>query len=212
LEKGLWSYDIINIRDYSQKRYKQVDDVPFGGGDGMVIEAEVISQAIDHNCDVANTKFYYMSPRGEIFTQTKVNEILSAKNLAIICGRYEGIDQRIIDEYQMKELSIGDFVLTGGELPALVIIDCCVRCLDGTLKRESSLSNESFGGNNESIYNNLLEYPLYTRPQIWRNRKVPDVLLSGHHENIEKWKLQEAEKITKERRADLWEKYSKKNH
>lgn len=211
LQKGLWSYEIINIRDYSQEKHKKVDDVPFGGGCGMVIQPEAVAIAIDKNCDVKNTKFYYMSPRGKVFNQKKVNDILKFENIAIICGRYEGMDQRVIDEYNMEEISIGDFVLTGGELPALTLIDCCVRCIEGVLGDYSSLNSESFGGINNSKYDYLLEYPLYTQPRIWRNREVPEILLSGHHKNIEDWKLREAEKLTKERRPDLWEKYKNNN-
>ena len=208
LEKNLWGYEVINIRDYSNNRYKKVDDIPFGGGCGMIIQPDVIANAIDSNCDLKNTKFYYMSPRGKIFNQKMVKDILKHENIAIICGRYEGIDQRVIDEYNMEEISIGDFVLTGGELPALTMIDCCVRCINGVLGNYNSINNESFGGINNSKYDYLLEYPLYTQPRSWRNRNVPEVLVSGHHKNIENWKLQESEKITKERRPDLWKKYT----
>lgn len=211
LEKKLWNYEAINIRDYSKEKHKHVDDVPFGGGSGMVMNPEVVANALDSNCNKQTTKFYYMSPRGKILNQKMVNSIISNKEIAIICGRYEGIDQRVIDEYNMEEISIGDFVLTGGELPALSMIDCCIRCIDGVLSGESSLENESFGGNNDSQYNNLLEHPLYTQPRIWRNKNVPEVLLSGHHKNIEKWKLDEAQKITQERRPDLWQKYNESN-
>lgn len=207
LEKNLWSYELINIRDYSKDRHKKVDDIPFGGGCGMVINPIVIADAIDNNCDIKNTKFYYMSPRGSVFTQKKVNEVLKHKNIAIVCGRYEGVDQRVIDEYNMEEISIGDFVLTGGELPALTMIDCCVRCIEGVLGDFESLSSESFGGTGISKYDHLLEYPLYTQPRIWRNREVPDVLVSGHHKKIEDWKISESERITKERRPDLWNRY-----
>lgn len=209
LEKDLWSYNLINIREYSKDRHKKVDDIPFGGGCGMIINPEVIASAIDANCDLTSTKIYYMSPRGKIFNQKKVGEILKYKNIAIICGRYEGIDQRVIDEYKIEEISIGDFVLTGGELPALTLIDCCIRCLEGVLGDFNSIDSESFGGIKNSKYDYLLEYPLYTQPRIWRGREVPPVLLSGHHKNIEKWKLEEAEKITQNRRPDLWEKYKK---
>lgn len=209
LEKGLWSYQIINIRDYSAEKHKKVDDIPFGGGCGMIMQAEPVANAIDANCDVRNTKFYYMSPRGSIFTQQKVKEIIKYENIAIICARYEGMDQRVIEEYNMEEISLGDFVLTGGEIPALAIIDCCVRCIDGVLGNDNSLDDESFGGLKNSKNNFLLEYPLYTQPRIWRNREVPEVLLSGHHKNIEIWKNQKSEEITQERRKDLWEKYKK---
>lgn len=208
-DKGLWDYKVINIRDYSKEKHKKVDDTPFGGGCGMIIEPDAIANAIDENCDLNDTKFYYMSPRGEVFSQKKVNEILGYNNVAIVCGRYEGIDQRVIDEYNMEEISIGDFVLTGGELPALAVVDCCVRCIKGVLGDYASIDSESFGGIHSSKYDYLLEYPLYTQPRIWRNREVPEVLVSGHHKNIETWKLKESERITKERRPDLWEKYNK---
>jgi len=210
---GLWNYELINIRDYSNNKHKKVDDTPFGGGCGMIIQPDIIAAAIDATCDVNNTKFYYMSPRGSVFNQKKVKEVLQYENVAIICGRYEGIDQRVIDEYSMEEISIGDFVLTGGELPALMVIDCCVRCIEGVLGDHESLNSESFGGINKSKYDHLLEYPLYTQPRVWRNHEVPSILLSGHHKNIEDWKLQESERITKERRPDLWNEYicAKKN-
>lgn len=207
LQKGLWSYELINIRDFSKEKHKKVDDAPFGGGCGMIMDPEVIATAIDQTCDIKNTKIYYMSPRGRVFNQKKVNEIIEHKEIAIICGRYEGIDQRVIDEYNIEEISIGDFVLTGGEIPALTVIDCCVRCIEGVLGDYNSLDSESFGGIKNSKYDYLLEYPLYTQPRVWRNKEVPEVLLSGHHQKIEEWKIEESEKITKERRPDLWEKY-----
>lgn len=207
LQKGLWSYELINIRDFSKEKHKKVDDAPFGGGCGMIMDPEVIATAIDQTCDIKNTKIYYMSPRGRVFNQKKVNEIIEHKEIAIICGRYEGIDQRVIDEYNIEEISIGDFVLTGGEIPALTVIDCCVRCIEGVLGDYNSLDSESFGGIKNSKYDYLLEYPLYTQPRVWRNKEVPEVLLSGHHQKIEEWKMEESEKITKERRPDLWEKY-----
>ena len=209
LEKKIWSYQIINIRDYSRDKHHRVDDVPFGGGEGMVINPEVISSAIDSNCDVKNTKFYYMSRSGKVFTQEKIREIIEYKEIAIICGRYEGVDQRVIDEYGMEEISIGDYILTGGEIPTMALVDACVRCVKGVLGNENSLNSETFGGLKNSKYKNLLEYPLYTHPRVWRNREVPDVLLSGNHKNIDDWKLKESEKITKLRRKDLWKKYRK---
>jgi tRNA (guanine37-N1)-methyltransferase len=199
LKKNIWKYEIINIRDYTKDKHKKVDDVVFGGGSGMLLKPDVVADAIDSNCD-SNTKIYYMSPRGEVFNQEKTKEIIKYKDIAFICGRYEGLDQRVIDYYHMEELSVGDYVLTGGELPAMTIIDACIRNIDGTIEKDS-LENESFK-------NNLLEYPQYTQPRIWRNITIPEVLISGHHKNIEKWKLSESEKITKERRKDIWEKYN----
>ena len=203
LEKNIWNLDIINIRDYSQNKHKTVDDTHYGGGAGMIMTPEAISIAIDKNCDVNKTKFYYMSPRGQIFKQEKVKEIIENKDIAIICARYEGLDQRVIDDYNMEEISIGDYVLMGGEIPALAVIEACVRCLGGVVGDKDSLSEDSFGGIEDSKFKYLLEYPLYTKPEIWRNRKVPDVLISGHHKKINEWKIKEAEKITKERRPDL---------
>lgn len=211
LKNHLWSYELINIRYYSKERHKKVDDAPFGGGCGMIIKPEVIADAIDANCNLENTKIYYMSPRGQVFNQKKVNDILKYDNVAIICGRYEGIDQRVIDEYNIEEISIGDFVLTGGELPALTIIDCCVRCIDGVLGDFESINSESFGGIKNSKYDYLLEYPLYTQPREWRGKKVPEILLSGNHQKIDEWKLSEAKKITQERRPDMWKKYKETN-
>jgi len=199
LDKNIWSLDIINIRKYATDKHNTVDDTPYGGGHGMVMKPDVIGKAIDANCDVENTKFYYMSPRGKVFHQKQVNEVLSHKNIAILCGRYEGVDQRVIDEYNMEELSIGDYVLTGGELPAMVVLDTCVRCLPNVVGDEKSLVEDSFGGAGKSDYDNLLEYPLYTKPAEWRERGIPSVLLSGHHKNIKNWKLEKAKEITKER-------------
>jgi tRNA (guanine37-N1)-methyltransferase len=196
-----WQYEMINIRDYSKAKHKHVDDVPFGGGEGMIIKPDVVADAIDDNCK-KNTKIYYMSPRGELLKQEKIKEVLKHEEIAIVCGRYEGLDQRVIDYYAMEELSIGDYILTGGELPAMVFIDVCVRSLEQVIKKES-LENESFS-------NGLLEYPLYTQPREWRGAEVPEILLGGHHKNISDWKLKKSEEITKIRRPDLWKKYQQK--
>lgn len=203
LKNKIWTLEAINIRDYATDKHNTVDDTPYGGGHGMVMKPDIIANAIDKNCDPKKTKFYHVSPRGKVFNQSKVKEILSHENIAIICGRYEGVDQRVIEEYDMEEISIGDFVLTGGEIPAMVILDACVRCLPSVVGDKKSLSEDSFGGIEESKYKNLLEYPLYTKPAEWRGKKVPEILLSGHHEKIEVWKLSQAQKITKERREDL---------
>jgi len=201
LEKDIWSLKIVNIRDYATDKHNTVDDTPYGGGHGMVMKPDVIGKAIDENCDVENTKFYFMSPRGKVFHQKKVVEVLGNTNIAILCGRYEGVDQRVIDEYKMEELSIGNYVLTGGELPAMVILDTCVRCLPDVVGDEKSLIEDSFGGAGKSDYDDLLEYPLYTKPAKWRGRGIPEVLMSGHHKNIEDWKLKKAREITEERRG-----------
>ncbi|MDR3290415.1 MAG: tRNA (guanosine(37)-N1)-methyltransferase TrmD [Rickettsiales bacterium] len=194
LEKKLWEYKLVNFREYARDKYKSVDNVPFGGGNGMIIRPDVLADAIDANCS-EKTKIYYMSPRGKVFKQEKCKEIIKHNEIAIICGRYEGLDQRVIDFYKMEELSIGDYVLTGGELPAMVIIDACVRNIEGVIQK-GSLNNESFT-NGEN-----LEHDLYTHPIEWRGMVVPEVLRSGHHENIRQWKERESEKMTRKRKEE----------
>jgi len=201
LEDGIWSLDVINIRDYAKDKYKTVDDTPYGGGAGMVMKADVIADAVDANLDLADlksgkTKLIYMSPRGRVFKQGMVREMIDYENLAIICGRFEGIDQRFLDEYNVEEISIGDYVLTGGELPAMVMVDACVRCLPGVLGNEESTAEDSFGGVSGGKYADLLEYNHYTKPAEWRGRKVPEVLLSGNHKKIEEWRLENAKQNT----------------
>ena len=197
LEKKIWTYDVINIRDFAINNYGSVDDEQFGGGNGMVMRPEPLAAAID---SIKNRgKIIYFSPRGPRLNQKMVREFVADTNATytLICGRYEGIDQRIIDEYDIMELSIGDYILSGGEIAAEVFVDSCVRLLDNVLHGGSeSTDNESFeiGG---------LEWPLYTRPSVWRGRNVPEVLLSGHHGNIERWRKQQSDEITKERRPDL---------
>ena len=208
---GIWELKVVNIRDYSENSYKQVDDIAYGGGQGMVMKPDILSKAIDDNCDMENTTFFYMSPRGEVLNQQVIKEYKQLDNIAIICGRYEGIDQRAIDEYKMIEISIGDYVLMGGELPAMVFVESMIRCLPGVVGNEKSIIEDSFGGATGNLYDNLLEYPLYTTPRIWKNRAVPDILLSGNHKKIAGWKLKQSKQITKERRIDIWEKYLRKN-
>lgn len=208
---GIWSLKVVNIRDYSENKYKQVDDIAYGGGQGMVMKPDVLSRAIEDNCDPNGTAFFYMSPRGKVLNQKIVKEYKDLKNIAIVCGRYEGIDQRVIDEYKMTEISIGDYVLMGGELPAMVFVESMIRCLPGVVGNEKSIIEDSFGGATGNLYDNLLEYPLYTTPRIWKNRAVPDILLSGNHKKIADWKLKQSKQITKERRIDIWEKYLRKN-
>ena len=197
LERGIWSYDTINIRDFAINRYGSVDDEQFGGGVGMVMRPDVLGSAID---SIKNRgKIIYFSPRGPTLNQQMVRGFASDKDASytLLCGRYEGIDQRIIDEYDIMELSIGDYILSGGEIAAQVFIDSCVRVMDNVLGGgDDATQNESFeiGG---------LEWPLYTRPSVWRGHKVPEVLLSGHHGNIERWRKQQSDDITKERRPDL---------
>lgn len=204
LEKNIWNLEVINIRDFASDARKTVDDTPFGGGAGMLMRPDVLGSAIENNIkDFSKTKIIYPSPRGKLFNQKIARDLSKESDLAIICGRYEGIDQRVIDEYEIEEISIGDYVLSGGELPAMVMLDAIIRNLDGVLGGDDSLKEESFGNGEGSAFDNLLEYPHYTKPQIWKGRKVPEVLLSGHHKNIDKWRLEQAMEITKLRRKDL---------
>lgn len=203
-----WKLNTINIRDYSTDKHGRVDDIPYGGGQGMVMKADVLGNCIDNNCK-ENSKILYMSPRGKILNQEKIRELVKHKEISIICGRYEGIDQRVIDKYNIEEISVGDFVLMGGELPSLILIESLIRCVDGVIGNIQSQKEDSFGGTDNNIFNNLLEYPLYTRPEMWQNMTVPDVLLSGHHKNIERWKIEKSVEITRERRPDLYEEYLK---
>ena len=197
LDKKIWSYDVINIRDFAINNYGSVDDEQFGGGAGMVMRPDAVGPAID---SIKNTgKIIYFSPRGPQLNQKMVREFASTPDttFTLLCGRYEGIDQRIIEEYDIMELSIGDYILSGGEIAAQVFVDSCVRVMDNVLGGGAEASaNESFeiGG---------LEWPLYTRPSVWRGRQVPEVLLSGHHGNIERWRKQQSDEITQIRRPDL---------
>ena len=199
LEKGLWSLKAVNIRDYAFDKHGSVDDTPCGGGAGMIMRPDVLGEAIEHNHKKG--KIIYMSPKGKPLTQKKVHELSKEENLTILCGRFEGIDERVIEEYDIEEISIGDYILTGGEQAAMILLDAVVRLIDGVLGNAESIQNESFE-------NSLLEYPQYTRPIEWKGRKVPEILLSGHHENIAKWQIEQAKKITKERRPDLLQKSS----
>lgn len=198
LDKKIWTYDVINIRDFATNNYGSVDDEQFGGGVGMVMMPEVLGAAID---SIKNPgKIIYFSPRGRTLNQKMVREFVNEPDdqvYTLLCGRYEGIDQRVIEEYNITELSIGDYILSGGEIAAQVFIDSAVRLLDNVLGGgDEATKNESFeiGG---------LEWPLYTRPSVWRGHQVPEVLLSGHHGNIERWRKQQSDEITKERRPDL---------
>ncbi|MDR0726547.1 MAG: tRNA (guanosine(37)-N1)-methyltransferase TrmD [Rickettsiales bacterium] len=197
LENGIWTCNTVNIRDFAADKYKSVDDTQFGGGAGMVMLPEVLGNALDSI--KKRGKIIYFSPRGRVLNQKMVREFMSGaeKDFTLLCGRYEGIDQRVIEEYDIEETSIGDYILSGGEIAAQVFIDSCVRLMDNVVHGgEDTTANESFeiGG---------LEWPLYTRPSVWRGRNVPEVLLSGHHGNIERWRKTQSEDITKERRPDL---------
>ena len=201
LEKKLWSLEVINIRDYALDKHKTVDDTPFGGGSGMVMRADVIANSLDKNISDKKEPIIYLSPKGKKFDQNYVKKIMN-KNINIICGHFEGVDQRLLETRNIEEVSIGDFVLSGGEIGAFIIIDTIVRLIPGVLGNPISLAEETFE-------RNLLEYPQYTKPQKWEKKEVPDVLLSGDHAKIKDWRLDQAEDITRRRRPDLWEKYKK---
>ena len=199
LKENKWELETINIRDYAFDKHGSVDDTPCGGGAGMIMRPDVLGNAIEQN--YTQGKIIYMSPKGRPLTQQKVREVSKEDNITIICGRFEGIDERVIEEYNIEEISIGDYILTGGEQAAMIMLDAIVRLLPGVLGNSASTENESFEGG-------MLEYPQYTRPIEWKNRQVPEILLSGHHENIAKWQKEQALQITKERRPDLLEKKS----
>ncbi len=194
LEKNLISLNLINIRDFSKDKHKKVDDTPYGGGAGMVIKPDVVYDAYK-SVEDKNAKVIYLSPQGNVLNQKKVESLSKEEHLILLCGHYEGIDQRVIEEIVDEEISIGDYVLTGGEIPAMVLIDSVSRYVEGVLTKES-IKEESFS-------NNLLEYPQYTRPEVFLNKKVPEVLLSGHHENIRKWREEQSLKNTYQKRPDL---------
>ena len=196
IENDLININLINIRDFSKDKHKNVDDTPYGGGAGMVIRPDVVYDAYQSVKD-DDAKVIYMSPQGKVLNQKKVVELSKEKHLILLCGHYEGIDQRVLDEIVDEEISIGDYVLTGGEIPAMVLIDSVSRYVEGVISEEST-SEESFSNNN-----NLLEYPQYTRPEVFNGVKVPEVLISGHHENIRKWREEQSLQITKKKRPDL---------
>ena len=202
-ENNLLKIELTNFRDYSKDRLKHVDDTPYGGGAGMVIKPEPIYDAykdIISKNDFSSHKVIYMSPKGKVLDQEKAKELSKEEHLIILCGHYEGVDERIIEEIVDEEISIGDYVLTGGELPAMVLVDCLARNIEGVLSDDST--------KDESFTNYLLEYPQYTRPEEFMGRKVPEVLLSGNHAEVDKWRLEKSIEITKSRRPDLYEKYN----
>ena len=201
LSDGLWVLDAVDIRNFATDKHCTVDDTPFGGGPGMVMRADVVDAAID-GAALAGAPLVYLTPRGERLTQERVSALATGPGMTLICGRYEGIDQRVLEARDVTEISLGDFILSGGEPAALTLIDACVRLLPGIMGDEASLDEESFNGG-------LLEYPHYTRPADWCGRKVPDVLLSGHHQNICAWRTEQAEITTKARRPDLWDRYQR---
>ena len=203
LEKKIWSLKTVDIRDSANDKHKTVDDAPFGGGSGMIIRPDVLANSLDKNITDKKEPVIYLTPKGKKFDQ-KYSKKIAKKNINIICGHFEGIDERIIQTRNIEEVSIGDFILSGGEMAAFVIINSVVRLLPGVLGNTDSLYEESFE-------NSLLEYPQYTKPQKWEKKEVPDVLLSGNHKKIKDWRLAQSEDITRRRRPDLWEKYKKKN-
>lgn len=198
LEKKIIKINTINIRDFSKNKHKKVDDTPYGGGAGMVMMPDVVYDSYMSIPHKENAKVIYLSPKGKVLNQQKVEELSKQEHLILLCGHYEGIDQRVLDEIVDEEISIGDYVLTGGELPAMVLIDSVSRYVEGVLNKES-VSEESFT-------NGLLEYPQYTRPEVFLNKKVPEILLSGHHENIKKWRREQSLEITKQKRPELLKK------
>ena len=203
IEKKIWKMDIINIRDYTEDKYKTVDDTPYGGGSGMVMRADIIANSLDKNLG-SDEKVYYLSPRGKLLNQDIAKKISNEKHLNMLCGHFEGVDQRVLDNRNIEEISIGDYIISGGETASYIVLDSVLRLLPGVLGNKDSIVDESFE-------NGLLEYPQYTKPQIWQGNKVPEVLLSGDHAKIKHWRLSQSEAITRDRRPDLWQKHNKKN-
>jgi tRNA (guanine37-N1)-methyltransferase len=204
LVEGKWALAVIDIRDFATDKHRSVDDTPSGGGAGMVMRADIAASAIDAARARAepSTPALYLSARGRPLAQARVRELAQGPGAILLCGRFEGIDQRVLDARDIEEVSIGDYVLSGGELAAQVLIDACVRLLPGVAGNEGSLAEESFASD-------LLEYPHYTRPRDWEGRAIPEVLLSGDHKKIAEWRREQAERLTKERRPDLWQRHAK---
>ena len=206
LAAGLWGLETVNIRDFATDKHRTVDDTPFGGGYGMVMKPDVVGEAIEHTVtsvdanEAALPPVVYLTPRGRPVNQARVRQLSMTAGVIIVCGRYEGVDERVIEAHGVEEISVGDFVLSGGEPAAIALIDAVVRLLPGVVSHLEGLAEESFEIG-------LLEYPQYTRPRIWRDREVPEVLVSGHHGRIREWRRAEAERITRARRQDLWERY-----
>ncbi len=201
LSKKLWNLNIVNIRDAAEDKHKTVDDTPYGGGSGMLLKADVLAKSLDQN-KIEGEKVVYLSPKGKKFDQNYAKELSNEKSVSFICGHFEGVDERVLTTRNIEEVSIGDYILSGGETAAFVVIDSILRLLPGVLGNENSKADESFE-------NGLLEYPQYTKPQIWEEKGVPEVLLSGDHSKIKDWRLSQSEAITRVRRPDLWQKYKK---
>ena len=199
---GVWTLETLDIRDFAHDKHRSVDDTPFGGGPGMVMRPDVVSEAIDASTKAdPDLAMIYLTPRGRPLTQRRVRQLAEGPGVALLCGRFEGLDERVLDAHEIEEISLGDFVLSGGEAAAIAVIDACVRLLPGVMGTPESLAEESFE-------KDLLEYPQYTRPQDWNGRTVPDVLVSGHHKKVRAWRRSQAEDITRERRPDLWARYA----
>jgi tRNA (guanine37-N1)-methyltransferase len=201
MNEKIWNLETVNIRDYTFDKHKTVDDTPYGGGSGMIIKADVLAKSLDENIK-EKEKIIYLSPKGKLFDHKYAKELSNEKTLNLICGHFEGIDERIIQNRNIEEVSIGDFVLSGGEVATFVVLDAILRFIPGVLGNENSTQDESFE-------NGLLEYPQYTKPQNWEDKSVPDVLLSGDHAKIKDWRLSQSEAITRVRRPDMWQKYKK---
>lgn len=204
LSDGRWALETIDIRAYGRGKHKSVDDTPAGGGPGMVMRADVVAAAVDAaRKQTPDAPVFCLSPRGAPLTQSRVRALAQGAGVTLLCGRFEGIDERVVEAREIEEVSLGDFILSGGEIAALAVIDACVRLLPGVVGEAGSLDWESFE-------QGLLEYPHYTRPRDWEGRAIPEILLSGDHGKVEAWRREMAEKVTRERRPDLWEKYRKR--
>jgi len=201
LQKKLWDLKVIDIRDAAEDKHKTVDDTPFGGGSGMLLKADTLAKSIDQNKNEGE-RIFYLSPKGKKLDQKLSLQLSKEKSISLICGHFEGVDERILLTRNIEEISIGDFILSGGETASFVVLDSILRLLPGVLGNEKSKREESFE-------NGLLEYPQYTKPQIWEGKSVPEVLLSGDHSKIKDWRLSQSEAITRVRRPDLWKKYNK---
>jgi tRNA (guanine37-N1)-methyltransferase len=201
MSKDLWNLKVVNIRDAAEDKHKTVDDTPYGGGSGMLLKPDVLAKSLDQN-KIEGERILYLSPKGKKFDQNYAKRLAKEKSISLICGHFEGVDERVLSTRNIEEISIGDYVLSGGETAAYVVIDSVLRLLPGVLGNDNSKIEETFE-------NGLLEYPQFTKPQIWEEKAVPDVLLSGDHSKIKDWRLSQSEAITRDRRPDLWKKYKK---
>jgi len=201
LSNKLWNLSVINIRDAATDKHKTVDDTPYGGGTGMLLKADILANSLDRKVKKGE-RVFYLSPKGKKFDQKLAQDLSKEKSISLICGHFEGVDERVLTTRNIEEISVGDYVLSGGETAALVVLDSILRLLPGVLGNEKSSIDETFE-------NGLLEYPQYTKPQIWEEKSVPEVLLSGDHAKIKDWRLSQSEAITRDRRPDLWQKYKK---